>query len=76
VWTVKGIYISETERLAIIEACGVTPKGTTQMRRLRGMIQSGILGFDLSPNQLRAFVDLMMPINDTIAYAEFEGKHA
>ena len=56
VWTVKGICISETARLAIIEACWTTLKGTTQMRRLRDMIQSGIIGFGLSPNQLRAFV--------------------
>ena len=75
VWTVKGICISETARLAIIEACGITPRGTTQMRRLRGMIQSGILGFDLSPNQLRAFVDLMAPINDAITSTESEGKY-
>ena len=45
------------------------------MRRLRGMIQSGILGFDLPPNQLRAFVDLTMPINDAITHTESEGKY-
>ena len=61
VWSVKGICISDTARVAIIEACGITPRGTTQMRRLRGMIQSGILGFDLSAGQLRAFVESMAP---------------
>ena len=45
------------------------------MRRLRGMFQSGILGFDLSPNQLRAFVDLMMPVNDAITHTDYEGKY-
>ena len=38
VWSVKGICISDTARVAIIEACGITPRGTTQMRRQRGMI--------------------------------------
>ena len=68
--------ISETVRLAVAEACGVTPKGTAQMRRLRGMIQSGILGFGLSPNQMCAFVDPMMPINDDTTSTDSEGKHA
>ena len=75
VWAFKGICISEIARLAIIEICGITPKGTTQMRLLRGMIQSDILGFDLSPNQLRTFVDLMMPINDAILFTKSEGKY-
>jgi hypothetical protein len=76
VWTVKGICISDTACSAIIEACSITPRGTTQMRRLRGMIQSGILGFDLSPSHLRAFVDLMAPINEAITTAEASGKYA
>jgi hypothetical protein len=76
VWSVKGICISDTARIAIIEACGITPRGTTQMRRLRGMIQSGILGFDLSAGQLRAFVDLMAPINAAITAAESTGKYS
>ena len=76
VWSVKGIYISDTARAAIIEACGITPRGTTQMRRLRGMIQSGILGFDLSAGQLRAFVGLMSPINAAITATETTGKYS
>ena len=39
------------------------------------MIQSDILGFDLSPNQLRAVADLMTPISDAITFTESEGKY-
>ena len=46
------------------------------MRRLRGMIQSGILGFDLSAGQLRAFVGLMFPINAAITATETTGKYS
>ena len=74
-WSVKGICISDTATQAIIAACSITPRGTTQMRRLRGMIQSGILGFDLSAGQLRVFVDLMAPINAAITEAEASGKY-
>lgn len=75
VWSVRGICISDTARDAIVEACGITPKGTTQMRRLRGMIQSGILGFDMSPTQLSDFVKLMAPINEAITASEKESKY-
>jgi hypothetical protein len=40
------------------------------------MIQSDILGFDLSAGQLRAFVDLMAPINAAIIAAETIGKYS
>ena len=75
VWIVKGICISDIACLAIVEACSITPRGTTQMKRLRGMIQSDILGFDLSPSHLRAFVDQMAPINEVITTAESSGKY-
>ena len=76
VWTVRGICISETARQAIIEACSITPRGITQMRRLRGQIQSGLLGFDMSTSALPEFVRLMVPINDAITQAEATGKFA
>ena len=40
------------------------------------MTQSGILGFDLPPSHLRAFVDLMAPVNEAITTAESSGKYA
>ena len=46
------------------------------MRRLRGQIQSGLLGFDLNPSALSEFVKLMVPINDAITRAEATGKFA
>jgi hypothetical protein len=52
VWTIKGVCISETARLAIIEACSIIPRGVTQMRRLRGQIQSGLLGFDMTAGSM------------------------
>ena len=76
VWTIRGVCISETARLAIIEACSVIPRGVTQMRRLRGQIQSGLLGFDMNTDSLSAFVTLMIPINDAITAAESSGKFA
>ena len=74
VWTIKGVCISETARLAIIEACSIIPRGVTQMRRLRGQIQSGLLGFDMTAGSMSAFVKLMIPINDAITEAESTGK--
>ena len=74
VWSVRGVCISETARLAIIEACPVTPRGVTQMRKLRGQIQSGLLGFDMNIDSMSAFVKLMLPINDAITAAESSGK--
>ena len=76
VWSVRGVCISDTARQAIIEACSITPRGVTQMRRLRGQIQSGLLGFDLNPASLSEFVKLMIPINDAITEAESTGKFA
>ena len=76
VWSVKSICISDTVRVAILEVCGVTPRGTSQMRRLRGIIQSGILGFDLSAGQLRAFADLMAPMNAAITATGTIGKYS
>ena len=74
VWSVRGVCISETARLAIIEACSVTPRGVTQMRSLRGQIKSGLLGFDMNIDSMSAFVKLMLPINDAITAAESSGK--
>jgi hypothetical protein len=74
VWTIKGVCISEIARLAIIEACSIIPHGVTQMRRLRGQIQSGLLGFDMAAGSMSAFVKLMIPINDAITEAESIGK--
>ena len=74
VWTVRGVCISETARLAIIDACSVIPRGVTQMRRLRGQIQSGLLGFDMDTESLSAFVKLMVPINDAITEAETKAE--
>ena len=74
VWTVRGVCISEIARLATIEAFSVIPRGVTQMRRLRGQIQSGLLGFDMSTRSLSVFVQLTIPINDAITEAESSGK--
>ena len=76
VWTVNGICISETARLAIIEACTGIPRGMTQTRRLRGQIQSGLLGCGVNTDSVSAFVKLVIPINDAITEAESSGKFA
>ena len=74
VCSVRGACISETARLAIIEVCSVIPRGVTQMRRLRGQIQSGLLGFDMNIDSMPAFVKFMLPINDAVTATESSGK--
>ena len=44
------------------------------MRRLRGQIQSGLLGLDMTSGSMSAFVKLMIPINDAVTEAESTGK--
>ena len=60
----------------LVGACSTTPRSTTQIGRLRGMAQPVILGFNLSPPRLRAFVDLMASTNGATTTAESSGKYA